>query len=218
MAASDGKDGDERDESEGLVARKIAEYLEGAFEKVRLTRRAHFAAHPHTRPRRVDVDSIIASYANQNAVIAGAANLVPGPWGALTIVPEITLVIRNQIQMVYDLGVAHGREAQLTRTTLLAIFATVMGGGAVSLATVRGGQLIVKRASLRVIQQVVKWLGGKITQRVLRALLAKWVPILGAAAMAVWARHSTREMGRKAAALLANDIIDEGGAAEPVGA
>jgi uncharacterized protein (DUF697 family) len=196
----------------GVVAGKIAQYLEGAFDSVRLTRQEHFTKNPGKRPSRGDIDRIIASYANQNAVIAAAANLVPGPWGALTIVPEITLVIRNQIQMIYDLGVAYGQEAHLTRDTLLAVFATVMGGGAVSLAAVKGGQLIVKRASLRVIQQVIKWLGGKIAQRVLRAFLAKWVPIAGAAAMGIWARQSTRAMGKRAAELLEKEIVFEEGA------
>jgi uncharacterized protein (DUF697 family) len=69
--------------------------------------------------------------------------------------------------------------------------------------------LLVKRASVRVIQRVIKWLGGKIAQRVLRALIAKWVPIIGAGAMAVWARQSTIGMGRQAAALLERDIRDE---------
>ncbi len=110
--------------------------------------------------------------------------------------------------MIYELGVAHGKESQLTSQTLLAIFATVTGSGAIGLATVKGGQLLVKRASVRVIQQVIRWLGGKIAQRVLRALIAKWVPVVGAGAMAIWARQSTVGMGRQAASLLEKDIGD----------
>lgn len=197
------------DDEGNAFTRKVSEYLEGAFESVQLTRRQHFAENPGKRPSRGDVDGIITSYANQNALVAGAANLVPGPWGALTILPEITLVIRNQIQMIYDLGVAHGKEAHLTSHTLLAIFSTTMGGGAISLAAVQGGKLLVKRASLRVIQQIIKWLGGKIAQRVLRGLIARWVPVIGAAAMAVWARQSTKKMGQDASALLAKEISEE---------
>jgi uncharacterized protein (DUF697 family) len=196
------------DEQEGAVSKKISEFLEGAFESVALTRRADFMADPSKRPSKGDVAGIITRYANTNFVIAGAANLIPGPFGALAVIPELTLVIRNQIQMIYDLGVAHGRETQLNSRSLLAIFATVGGGGAIGLAAVKGGQLVVKRASLRVIQQVIVWLGGKITQRALKALLAKYVPLVGAAAMAVWARQSTVAMGREAAKLLEKDILE----------
>lgn len=196
-------------EDEGKVARKLSEWLEGAFESVALTRKAHFQANPRERPAAHDIDAIIRGYSNQNFVIAGAANLVPGPLGMLAVLPELTLVIRNQIQMIYDLGVAHGKETQLNSRLLLAIFATVAGGGAIGLAAVHGGRLVVKRAALRVVQQIIVWLGGKITQRALRSLLAKWVPLVGAAAMALWARQSTDSMGREAVKLLKLDIVED---------
>jgi uncharacterized protein (DUF697 family) len=197
-----------RNEQDSALSRRLAEYLEGAFAAVHLTRKQHFANNPGKRPSIHDVRAIIRTYANQNAVIAGSSNLVPGPWGALTIFPEITLIIRNQIQMIYDLGVAYGRDTQVTPGTLLAIFHAALGGGAISLASVQGGKLLVRRASLRVIQQIIKWLGGKITQRVLKAFLARWVPIIGAAAMALWARKSTVTMGERAADLLSREIVE----------
>lgn len=194
---------------ESAIAARIAEFLEHAFESVALTRREHFADHPERRPSPGQIDSIIASCANQNGLIAAGANLIPGPLGALTIVPELTIIIRNQIQMIYDLGVAQGKEAHLNGDMLLAIFYTVTGGGAISLAAVKGGQLLVRRASLRIIQRIIIWLGGKITQRVLKALLARWIPIVGSVAMGIWARQSTAAMGRKAAGLLGLDIVIE---------
>lgn len=202
-------DTDSNDIQEQTIATRIAEFLEGAFETVALTRREHFQQHADRRPSPQDVASIIASYANFNGVIATGANLVPGPLGALTIVPELTAVIRNQIQMIYDIGVALGKETHLTGDLLLSIFYTVTGGGAIGLAVVRGGRLLVKRASLRIIQRIVIWLGGKITQRALRALLARWVPIVGSAAMGIWTRQSTVSMGKQAAKLLAHEIIIE---------
>jgi uncharacterized protein (DUF697 family) len=193
-------------EEENAILRKISEFLEDAFDSVALTRRQHFEENPRTRPSPADVQRIITSYANQNALIAGAANLIPGPFGALAVLPEVTLVVRNQIQMIYDLGVAFGHQAHLTGNTLVVMFSTVSGGGAVGLATVKGGKLLLRRASLRVIQKIIEWLGGQITQRVLRALLAKWVPVVGAGAMALWARHTTRKLGERAIELLKHQI------------
>lgn len=190
------------------LGKQIAAALEGLFENVALTRRQHFSENPTTRPEAGDINSIVKSYSNQNAIITGSANLVPGPWGMLVTIPELTVVIRNQIQMVYDIGVAHGKEAHLDSTLLLGIFSTVMGGGTISLVTVRGSQLLVKKASVRVIQKIIFALGGTISQKLLKRFIAKWLPVVGAAAMALWARQSTAKMGEKAAEMLAMDIVD----------
>lgn len=188
-------------------ATKFANALEGIFESVALTRRQHFVENPTNRPSPQDIDSIIKRYSNQNAVIAGAANLIPGPWGMLATVPELVAIIRNQIQMIYDLGVAQGQEASLSPNLLLGVFSTVLGEGAIGLVTVKGGQLLVKKASLQVIQKIIFWLGGNISQKLLKRFFAKWLPIGGAAAMAIWSRQSTMSMGEKASKMLAMNIV-----------
>jgi len=186
---------------------KIANALEGIFESVALTRKQHFVENPTKRPNPQDIDSIIKGYSNQNALIAGAANLIPGPWGMLVTIPELVAIIRNQIQMVYDLGVAHGKEANLNANLLIGIFSTVLGGGAIGLVSVKGSQLLVKKASVKVVQKIVWWLGGNISQKLLKRFIAKWLPLAGAVAMAVWARQSTISMGEKASEMLAMNIV-----------
>ena len=186
---------------------KIANALEGIFESVALTRKQHFIENPIKRPTSQDIDSIVKSYSNQNALIAGATNLIPGPLGMLATLPELVVIIRNQIQMIYDLGVAHGKESNLNATLLLALFSTVMGEGAIGLVAIKGKQLLVKKASVRVIQKVIFWLGGSISQKLLKRFIAKWLPVVGAAAMAIWARQSTMDMGKKASEMLAMDIV-----------
>ena len=169
----------------GDFSSKISSALEGIFESVDLTRRQHFIENPDKKPTQQDITSIIKSYSNQNALIAGSANLVPGPWGMLVTVPEVITIIRNQIQMIYDLGVAHGKESSLNASLLLGIFSTVLGGSTISLVSVKGGQLLVKKASVRVIQKIIWRLGGTISQKVLKRFISKWLPIVGAGAMAI---------------------------------
>jgi uncharacterized protein (DUF697 family) len=187
---------------------KIANALEGVFESVALTRKQHFIENPTKRPTPQDIDSIVKGYSNQNALIAGATNLIPGPLGMLATVPELVAIIRNQIQMIYDLGVSHGKESSLNSTLLLGLFSTVLGEGAIGLVAIKGKQLLVKKASVQVIQKVVFWLGGTISQKLLKRFIAKWLPVVGAAAMAIWARQSTMSMGEKASKMLAMDIVN----------
>ena len=188
-------------------ASKVANALEGIFESVALTRKQHFVQNPTKRPSRQDIDSIIKGYANQNAIIAGAANLIPGPWAMLAAVPELIAVIRNQIQMIYVLGVAHGKEANLSSELLLGIFSTVIGEKTIGLVTVKGSQLLLKKASIQVLQKIIFWLGGSISQKLLKRFVAKWLPIVGVAAMVLWSRQSTIEMGEKASKMLAMTIV-----------
>jgi uncharacterized protein (DUF697 family) len=191
---------------EESMTQKVADGLKDLFGSVEQGQRAYYKEHPGERPVAGSAELVIAGYANKNALIAGAASMVPGPWGMLSIVPEIVLVVRNQLKMIYDLGVVYGKEDAMTRDLLLGVFAYAMGSGALGLVSVKGSQVLVRRASLRIIQKIVQWLGGKITQRVLKQFLSRWVPIAGAVLMAVWARQSTMEIGHHAAELLQKDL------------
>lgn len=82
-------------EVENTLQNKLAEKMMGVFELVVSDRSNHFAKHPEKIPDKKSVSSIINSYAVTNAAISGGASLVPGPWGMVTVIPEIATVIRN---------------------------------------------------------------------------------------------------------------------------
>ena len=155
-----------------------------------------------------DVDALISKCGNTNAVISGGAGLIPGPWGMLAVIPEITLIIKNQIELIFDIGKASGKsDTQLSKELLVGIFASASGAAGIGLITVHAGKILVKRASLRVMQKIVVLLGGRVTQRLLKSMVAKWVPGIGAAAMAAWAKISTNMVGKKAKEILGKEII-----------
>ena len=180
-----------------LIQLRISKTLEEAIEK----------AEERHSPRRKNTNAIVRIYANWNAAIAAGASLTPGLWGVLTIVPELILITRNQIQMVYDIGAACGKKAKLHPRVLLAIVVIVLGEGGIGLATIRGNQILVKRASLRAIQKLTSKLGGRVTQRILNRILTRWIPIVGSVVMAAWVRQSTIEMGREAARLFEKELV-----------
>ena len=195
-----------REEQIAQLAAKIATILEEAIDHTITSRKTYFEQHPDKRPSALDLDKIINTYATQNFVIAGASNLIPGPLGMLAALPELTLILRNQLQMIYDLSVAHGKQQDMNQYALLGIFASALGEGAVALASIEGRNLLIKRASLKVVQRLLQWLGTKISQKLLKHLLAKWVPIAGAVVMATWSRQSTIDLGQRAEKMLRYDI------------
>jgi uncharacterized tellurite resistance protein B-like protein len=185
---------------------KLSDGLMGLFELVISNRRGYYVQHPENIPTIESIGSIVDSYSTKNAVISGGFNLVPGPWGLVGIVPELTIIFRNQLMLIYDIGVAHGKQRVLTKELLAGVLLDAFGIGAGSLFVMQGSKLIVKRVSLRVFQRIVALLAGRVTQQALKSALSKWVPVLGAAAMAAWVHYMTKKIGQKATQIPSQEI------------
>ncbi len=186
---------------------KLAEKMMGVFELVVSDRSGHFAKHPDKIPDKKSVPSIINSYSITNAAISGGASLVPGPWGMVAVIPEIAAVIRNQLAMIYDIGMAYGKSKVLTKELLAGVLITAMGASAGAMLFMQGNKVFVKRVALRVFQQIIALLAGKITQQALKSAISKWLPGVGAAAMAVWSNYLTRQVGKKAIEIFEKEIV-----------
>ena len=186
---------------------KLAEKMIGVFELVVSDRSGHFAKHPDQIPDKKSVPSIINSYSLTNAAISGGASLVPGPLGMVAVIPEIAAVIRNQLAMIYDVGMAYGKSKVLNKELLAGVLLTAFGSSAGSLLVMQGSKVLVKRVALRTFQKVIVMLAGRITQQALKSAISKWLPGVGAAAMAVWSNYLTRQVGKKAIEIFEKEIV-----------
>lgn len=129
----------------------------------------------------------------------------------LAVVPELILVIKNQIGLIYDIAAAYGQRNVMTKELAATVFVSGLGTSAGSLLTVHGGKYLVKRASLRVFQQIIAIMGGKITQQALKSTISKYLPGVGAAAMAAWTNYMTRQIGKKAVEIFSKGVVVEDG-------
>lgn len=188
---------------------KITDGLNSAFESVIASRNEYYQQNPDKIPGPAAVDALIRSSMTQNAAISGGASLIPGPWGMLAVVPELMLVIRNQIALIYDIAAANGRKEVITKELLLGVFISAMGGAAGSLLVLHGSKILVRRASLQVMQKLVALLGGRITQQAIKSAVSKWLPGVGAAAMAAWTGYLTRQIGLKAKEIFKHEIVND---------
>ena len=194
-------------EVENILQNKLAEKMMGVFELVVSDRSGYFAKHPDKIPDKKSVPSIINSYSVTNAAISGGASLVPGPWGMVAVIPEIATVIRNQLAMIYDIGMAYGKSKVLNKELLAGILITAMGSSAGSLLVMQGSKVLVKRVALRAFQKIIAMLAGKVLQQALKSAISKWLPGVGAAAMAVWSNYLTRQVGKKAIEIFEKEIV-----------
>lgn len=188
---------------------KITEGLSTAFKSVLESRNEYYQNNPDKIPGPAAVDALIRSAVSQNAAISGGASLIPGPWGMLAVVPELLLVINNQIKLIYDIAAANGRKEMITQELLLGVFVSAAGTSAGSLLVIQGGKVLVRRASLQVMQKMIALLGGRITQQALKSAISKWLPGIGAAAMAAWTAYLTKQIGDKAREIFKHDIVND---------
>lgn len=198
------------DEVKGIantIQTKLAESMLGVFDLVVSDRSGHFAKHPDEIPDKKSAPSIINSYSITNTAISGGASLIPGPWGMVAVVPEIAAVIRNQLAMIYDVGMAYGKRKVLTKELLAGVLITAMGASAGSLFVMQGGKVFVKRVALRAFQQIIVMLAGRVSQQALKSAISKWLPFVGAAAMAVWSNYLTHQVGKKAIEIFEKEIV-----------
>lgn len=195
----------------GKLKQQLEEKMIGLFEQVTSEKNKYYQENSDKLPAPQSVPSIVNSCAIQNAVISGGAGLVPGPLGMLAVLPEIALIVRNQLSMVYDIGLAYGHGKKLNADVLASVFGFALGSGTLGLIAIHGQKVLVKRASLRLMQKFVQLMAGKISQRLLKSMVGKWIPVAGAVALAAWSKFSTHAIAGRAKSLFEKDfsVLDE---------
>jgi uncharacterized protein (DUF697 family) len=188
---------------------EISEKLQDAFESVIKSKNEHYQKNPQDIPRIEHIAALIQSSAIKNAAISGGASLIPGPWGMLAVVPELVLVTRSQIELIYDIAAAHGKKEMITPELLLGVFISAIGTGAGTVLVMHGSKYLVRRASLQVMQRLIALLGGKITQQAIKSAVSKWFPGIGAVAMAAWTNYLTKQIGKKANEIMRHEIVND---------
>ena len=125
--------------------------------------------------------------------------LPPGPLGLLTVIPDLIQVWQLQQQMVADVAACFGKSAQLNRQMM--VYCLFRHGAAMLVRDVVarvGERVIVKQASLRVIQQTLRKIGVKVSQKAVGKTLSRWLPIVGPVLIGGYSMHDTRKVGKTA--------------------
>jgi hypothetical protein len=188
----------------------LAEKLMVSFDEIIEERQNYYGRDDVVAPNKDDIKDIIKSYSKKNLKLSAAAGLLPGPWGMAAAIPETIMVLKNQIAMIYDIGIANNKPPEkLSKVLLLGVMLSGAGkfGGGVLIK--HGSQFFVKRAGQEVIQKAIKVLGGNITLKLAKSSASKFIPLAGAAALGVWSSYSTKKVGNQADEILSQELIVE---------
>lgn len=167
---------------------------------------------PHTKKHKsrepAETSRRAASRAAAKAALtAGSLALPPGPLGWLTIIPELTAVWKIQAQLVADIAAIYGKDVSLTREHMLYCLFRHTTAHAFRDVVVRVGQrVLIRRASLRVLQTIAQKIGIRITQRVIGKGISRWLPVAGAVGVAAYAYYDTSQVAATTIALLEQEL------------
>jgi len=152
------------------------------------------------------------------ASISAGLSVPPGPLGVISVLPDLATVWRVQQKMVVDIAAAYGKSATLTREQMLYCLFQHTAAQTVRLLVVNTGErILIREASLEVIQRILRKIGLRISQRTMSRALERWIPLAGAMAVGYYSFRSTRKVGESAIRLFGQDdspvqpveIVDE---------
>lgn len=141
------------------------------------------------------------------ATISGALSLPPGPLGLLTILPDLAVIWRLQAQLVADIAAVFGKRGKLTEASIIyCLFRHAAAQAVRDLVTRIGERVVVQRVSMRATENILESIGVKLVYRVARRGFWRWMPAIGALAVAGYAYYDTLQVGQTALEFFSKDV------------
>jgi hypothetical protein len=181
---------------------KLPRDVEGMIERVIADvplPRTHPVADPDHQ-----AEIIAKAAAKRAALLSGSLALPPGPFGMLTVLPDLYLIWKTQRQMIADIFALYDRTAELTRVHMLYCLFRHAASHVLRDVVVRAGQrVVVQQMSGGALRSIVSKVGVNVTKRVAGTAAGRWVPLAGAAAVGAYAYWDTLQVARTARRLVA---------------
>jgi len=187
------------------LVNNIVDAVEGIVARVPATREVKVEA-PAAAAR-----TLARKAATRAAALSGALALPPGVLGLMTVLPDLVAIWRIQAQMVSDISGLYGKQMQLTRTHMLyCLFRHAASQLARDVAVRAGERLVIRQLSSGALRSVLASIGISVTQRVAGTAASRWLPIVGAAAVAGYAYFDTLQVAKTAVRMLEGTIPETG--------
>lgn len=154
--------------------------------------------------------SLILKASCKAATVSGTLALPPGPLGMLTILPDLLAIWNIQRQLVADIAAVYGKAAILERQQMIYCLFKHAAGQVVRDVAVRVGErFLIREATLKGLQQVLRRIGVSISQRAAGKALSRWLPVIGAVGIGGYAFYDTSQVGKTSMAFFSREIVIE---------
>jgi hypothetical protein len=167
-------------------------------------------SHEHaTSAPEVAARALARKAAARAAALSGTLALPPGFLGMLTVLPDLIAIWRLQAQMVSDIAGLYGKDLQLTRTHMLYCLFRHAASHLTRDFVVRAGErFVIRQLSGGALRSVLTGIGINVSQRLAGTAASRWIPVIGAAAVAVYAYFDTLQVAKTAMRMLATPALE----------
>jgi len=163
-------------------------------------------------PTDVDIEGETPEEMVKNAswkafTLSTAAALPPGFIGYATILPELIVVTKVQMNLVYSIAKYYGKAKTLNATIVTLIFAHE-AGIAIGQSVVKkvGPKLVVRALGTKALRPIAQKIAQRIGARITQRLVGRWIPFLVAPLFGAFSKSMTTRIGNYAIELLREDI------------
>jgi len=169
---------------------------------------------PESRERSVEDPGAAArrlarKAATRAAALSGALALPPGALGLVTVLPDLVAIWRIQAQMVADIAGLYGKDMQLTRSHMLyCLFRHAASQLARDFAVRAGERFVIRGLSGGALRSVLTSVGISVTQRAAGTAASRWLPVIGAVAVAGYAYFDTLQVANTAMKMLETKALE----------
>lgn len=157
---------------------------------------------PYALEPQLATEALVRAAASKAALVSGSLALAPGPFGLLTVLPDLVAVWKIQSQMVSDIAAVYGQSATLKPEHMLYCLFKHSAAQAVRDLVVRAGERwLIRQTSGAALQGIARRLAARLGQKALGSGAARLVPLLGAVGVGGYAWYDTRRVAASAIAL-----------------
>ena len=147
--------------------------------------------------------------ATRAAALSGTLALPPGLLGMLTVLPDLAAIWHIQAQLVSDIAGLYGKDMQLTRAHMLYCLFRHGAGQLTRDFLVRSGErFVIRQLSGGALRSALASVGLTVTQRIAGTAASRWLPVIGAAAVAAYAYFDTTQVAKTAIRMLESQALE----------
>lgn len=183
---------------------KINTFFDKEFEKIRIEREEKALAKPLLKKH---LNDLVGQYILKAVINAVKSGVLPGVLGMATLIPEIIGSVKNQLRMVYDIGIANGYQGNfLHKDLVIYVLLEVLSKKTTGITLMEGNKMIIKPTGEKIPATIIKILSTIIVRQLVKSIVCKWLPGLGGLAVTAWSQHSTKKIATKATSSFTKEI------------
>ncbi len=160
------------------------------------------AEHPQIRAQ-----SLAKNAALRSAATSGMMSLPPGPFGLLTVLPDILAIWRLQQQLIADIAAAYGRSDNLTpEAMVVCLFQHTSKSETNALLSRAGHRILIRRVAESTLRQLLSKIAIRLTRTVTAKGFSRWLPLVGSLGVGAYAYYETTQVAATAIEVFSKEL------------